>query len=292
MSIDCLCISAGGAKGFAALGALQCLQDQRVLDVSRVRHMSGTSVGALICFFLSIGYGPVELMVELCRTNCMQSLTRRSWEDILHKESVYDTDDMLTKWEELCFAKRPDLPTMKSHFESTGVDLIICTYNYTQRRIEYIRHDTHPEVPCLLALKMSSSLPFLFAPTIYGDNEFVDGAFADPFPIEQVPFQSLGTLGIYLKDQEVVRTYHHRLFDWVQKVFELVSIPVTELHERRMQSVKTSPHVYLLHLSITDVPVYQLELRKGQQLDLFSAGFHQAKKAIEAGDFAFKAQTA
>lgn len=285
-----LCISAGGSKGFAALGALQCLIDHQILDFSQVRFMSGTSIGSAICFFLSIGYKPVELMIELCTNNWTKGFVWRSWDDMITNESLYDTEGMMTRWEEMCFSKMPLLPTMKSHYEQTGITLVICTYNYTKRQVEYIRHDTHPDMPCLQALKMSSTLPFLFPPTVWNQEEYLDGAFADDFPIEQLPFLTQRTLGIYLDDEASAKESTHRIFRWVQKVFSLMSIPMLALHQRRLQQFKRAPFLSLLTLRILDTPVYQIDLRKDQQLDLFSNGYHQAKERLN--DFAFKAQTA
>ena len=59
---ESLCISAGGVKGFCALGALQFLHDSKRLDVSTIKLMSGTSIGAVIAFFLAIGFTPIELV--------------------------------------------------------------------------------------------------------------------------------------------------------------------------------------------------------------------------------------
>ena len=288
--ITALCISGGGSKGFSALGALQCLIDHQRLDLSEIKFMSGTSIGSAICFFLSIGYKPVELMIELCTNNWTEGFVWRSWDDMIASESIYDTEGMMTRWEEMAFTQMTTLPTMRSHYEATGIELVICVYNYTKRQVEYIRHDTHPEVPCLQALKMSSSLPFLFAPTLWNEQEYIDGAFADDFPIEHVPFRTHRTLGIYLDDLASSSPHTHRIFRWVQKVFSLMSIPMMALHQRRLEILKDHPNVILLTLLIADTPIYQLDLRKDQQLDLFSNGYHQAKVALD--DFAFKAQTA
>lgn len=287
--ITALCISGGGSKGFSALGALQCLIDHQCLDLSEIKYMSGTSIGGAICFFLSIGYKPVELMIELCTSNWTEGFVWRSWDDMIASESIYDTEGMMTRWEEMAFTKMTTLPTMRSLYETTGIELVICVYNYTKRQVEYIRHDTHPEVPCLQALKMSSTLPILFAPTLWNEQEYIDGAFADDFPIEHVPFRTHRTLGIYLDDVASTAPRTHRIFRWVQKVFSLMSIPMMALHQRRLEMLKDYPNVHLLTLLIADMPIYQLDLRKDQQLDLFSNGYHQAKDALD--DFAFKAQT-
>ena len=122
--ITAVCISAGGSKGFSALGALQCLIDHHQMDFANVKFMSGTSIGSAICFFLSIGYKPVELMIELCTNNWMQGFVWRPWNDMLASESIYDTEGMMTRWEEMTFSK------MKmSSCHSNEVSYLKCNFN-------------------------------------------------------------------------------------------------------------------------------------------------------------------
>src|SRR3990170_8230654 len=59
-----LVLSGGSIKGCCLLGALQYFYDKGQL--SNITKYVGTSIGAIICYLLAIGYTPLELIVYTC----------------------------------------------------------------------------------------------------------------------------------------------------------------------------------------------------------------------------------
>ena len=55
-NIDTICISGGGIKGFCFIGALNYLISKNYIYIKNINNWCGTSIGAVICFLLSIGY--------------------------------------------------------------------------------------------------------------------------------------------------------------------------------------------------------------------------------------------
>jgi predicted acylesterase/phospholipase RssA len=55
-----LILSGGGTKGFCTLGALQYMQDNQLID-EKAELFIGTSIGAIICYFMAIGYTPIRV---------------------------------------------------------------------------------------------------------------------------------------------------------------------------------------------------------------------------------------
>ena len=64
MSYNKIILSGGALKGLLTLGSLQYVYDNN--NLNDVTQYIGTSVGSIICFLLSIGYTPVELIVSIC----------------------------------------------------------------------------------------------------------------------------------------------------------------------------------------------------------------------------------
>ena len=64
MEYNKLILSGGALKGLLTLGSLQYLYDNNKLK--NVTKYIGTSVGSMICFLISIGYTPIELIVSIC----------------------------------------------------------------------------------------------------------------------------------------------------------------------------------------------------------------------------------
>lgn len=52
-----LCLSGGGIKGAAHVGALQALEDNHI----HIDYISGTSSGSIVAVLYAIGYSPQEI---------------------------------------------------------------------------------------------------------------------------------------------------------------------------------------------------------------------------------------
>ena len=71
MSYDSIILSGGSIKGFCTLGALQYMQDNKIID-DTLTTFAGTSIGSIISFLLIIGYTPIEIVVYLCSNNVLE----------------------------------------------------------------------------------------------------------------------------------------------------------------------------------------------------------------------------
>jgi hypothetical protein len=60
---NAIVLSGGGIKGFGTLGGIQYLLDNNLL--SDLKYYSGTSIGSIICYFLAIGYTPIEMIIYI-----------------------------------------------------------------------------------------------------------------------------------------------------------------------------------------------------------------------------------
>jgi len=63
---DSIVLSGGGLRAMAQLGALVKLEDSKHIDFNNVKYYSGTSMGAIFCFLLYIGYHPLQIFHLFC----------------------------------------------------------------------------------------------------------------------------------------------------------------------------------------------------------------------------------
>jgi predicted acylesterase/phospholipase RssA len=278
-TFEALCVSAGGIKGFCALGALQYMQDSHLIDVNTVKHFSGTSIGSCITLFLAIGYTPIELMVYFSTHNVFDQARVKKFEEIFSTESVFDYTPIHQEFEKMCIAKLQYVPTFQQLFENFGVKLVVATYNLSSMKPVYLSYCTHPNLSCVDAIRMSSTLPFLFSSCTVNEHEYIDGGFIDEFPIEQLPFIDHKTVGIYLNDVDVVDKPRGKLQNMTCKIIKIISIASRELHALKLERLKSK--VDIISIDVEDVPVYRFDLSKGQRLDLFSLGYNTAKTYFE-----------
>jgi hypothetical protein len=184
---ETLILSGGGTKGFCILGSLQYLQDTKRLDCSSIKRFVGTSIGAIISFFIAIGYTPMELVVYLCSHNILESLSLNGFDGVLKGDGVYQYSTLSKMYEEMIREKINFIPTLRDVKERFGKDLIMCTYNSTKKTKEYVSYRNYPDLSCLDAMRMSSNLPFIFSPFWYNSNEYIDGGIVENFSFSAIP---------------------------------------------------------------------------------------------------------
>jgi len=191
---DTLVISGGALKGFAILGCLQCLVDQNKL--SGVHKYIGTSIGAIIGYLLCIGYTPIEIMVYLAKSNLMERLAKFDVLQAMHNHGAVSFSIINEVLEKMTIEKIGRLITLGELRDRFGKTLICCTFNLSSQEQEFKTSDDHPEMPCLVALRMSSNLPVLFEPFLYEHSYYVDGCVISTFPIFRVDMDKDVPLGI------------------------------------------------------------------------------------------------
>lgn len=297
-------LSGGGTKGLCSLGALQYLQDSKRIDCSSVTRLIGTSIGAIICYFLAIGYSPIELVVYLCSHGVLESLTINNFDQIVSGEGIYDYQILRSVYEKMTLEKMDIVPTLNDVYTRFGKELVICTYNFTDRKTEHLSYRTHPELSCMDALRMSSNLPFIFSSFIYGDKEYIDGGVIENFSFSMLSSLSLSVnkdvkdvkdvkddkleeekidkkiVGIYLDNQIVNSSNdkeYNRLSPVLDKIYTMLMIPTSEYEKQMIQTINHS-HIDFITVSVQNVKIYTFKLPHTDKLELFSVGYNRAKE--------------
>lgn len=148
-----------------------------------MRKYVGTSVGAIISLMLSVGYTTYEIML-------MSSAVQFSYpsvEDIVSSAisgyGIMKENPYVEMIGILLRAKYGFIPTMKELHTLTGKELIVVGSCITTGNVAYISHLTFPEMPCTVAIDISSRIPFVFTPILYDGHLYLDGGLHDHFPI-------------------------------------------------------------------------------------------------------------
>ena len=278
-------LSGGGTKGLCSLGALQYLQDSKRIDCSSVTRLIGTSIGAIICYFLAIGYSPIELVVYLCSHGVLESLVINNFEQIVSGDGIYDYKILRDVYEKMTLEKMDVIPTLSEVYTRFGKELIICTYNFTDRKTEHLSYRTHPDLSCLDALRMSSNLPFIFSSFVYGDKEYIDGGV-----IENFSFSMLSSLSSEKKEKKIVGIYldnqivnsptdkeYNRLSPILDKIYTMLMIPTSEYEKQMIQTINHE-YVDFITVSVQNVKIYTFKLPHIDKLELFSLGYNRSKE--------------
>ncbi|XP_071957052.1 uncharacterized protein [Antedon mediterranea] len=189
-----LVFAGGGNRLFAYTGALEVLHETGILK--NIKRFAGTSLGALTACFAALGVHPREVVVEVekVRRDIRKMLKDSRW-GILSlipntlKRYGWHPANVYARWLELNlsdYAGKPDI-TFREFYEKTGKELCCVTTNLNQMSVEYCHVKTTPDMPIIIALRMSMSLPVLLQAVkhqMHGEEDvFVDGGLLCNYPI-------------------------------------------------------------------------------------------------------------
>lgn len=173
-----LALGSGGAKGFAELGALRAFEENGIeFDV-----VAGTSIGSIIGAFYADGYSSTDIFELIRRIDASEiKSTFMINMDTFGLFGVIDRTIGSKTIEEL---KKP--------FRAVATD------------VETGEGFTFTEGSVAKALCASSSYPPFFKPVVIGDKRYIDGAFVNSVPADEV--KNMGAdfiVGIDLSDHAV-----------------------------------------------------------------------------------------
>jgi predicted acylesterase/phospholipase RssA len=156
------------------LGAAWHLQRQGLFD--RATTFSGTSIGAVIAAGVVLG--------RTCRGMLEIAIRYPMRPDVAFERFGMDSGRGLE-----AFIRRvlglQGTETLADVHARTHKTVRICVCNVTTRLPEYWTHETHPDVLLTHALRISCSIPFVFATVEHAGHVFVDGAVVDPLPVSR-----------------------------------------------------------------------------------------------------------
>ena len=189
MTIKHIVISGGGPSGFYAYGAAKYLEQQHFWSIDNIQTIYATSIGAFIGVLLCLKY-------DWDVTD--DYLIKRPWDKIF---SV-SPNDLLRVWDEKGIlgiecareAIRPLLEakdlsvdiTLDEFFWFTNIELHVFAVNLNNELLceTDISYKTHPNMPLVKALAITTAFPFVFKPIIDGDKCYIDGGLIMNFPVE------------------------------------------------------------------------------------------------------------
>ena len=192
--IRSLVFQGGGVKGSAYAGAVRVLAERGML--ADVQNVAGTSAGAITACMLAVGAGAEGLDASVRTTN-FGSFLDMGWgvlDDVARLVRNYGVchgehfaellGDEIARFagdRGLTFGGLRELAAREPH---KYAELYVVVSNVTRQRPEVLCADNHPDMPLWLAVRASTSMPFVFEPVRIGDELFVDGGLSWNFPID------------------------------------------------------------------------------------------------------------
>ena len=273
---DTLVLSGGSSKGIMTLGALQYLYDNFLLK--NIKNYIGTSAGAMICYLLAIGYTPVEIIVYICKHQLLEKMQHFNIVAMINGAGAVSFNNIHEHLEKMTIEKIGYLPTiadLKNKFEKT---FICTTYNITEDKTEYLSVETHPDLPCLIALRMTSNLPLIFENYKYGNSFYIDGGISDNFPIDIGDKIGQKVLGILLNSKKE-NFNNDPDIDILEFIYKVMFIPISQITEHKI--LNSTEKCKIIRLNYDKLKFFNFNINSKTKLELFSVGYSFIKEQLE-----------
>lgn len=193
-----LVLSGGGLKGISHLGALQRLHEIGMINLRKLRGISGSSVGAIIGVFLTLGFSIAQIY-ELVTQLDMSKLVDPDI-TLLIDELGLDNGSIIRNYIEKVLQKVTHVHqiTFSQLYALTGIHLIITGTCIDEKKCVYFSHQTSPNMSVSLAVRISFSLPVLFTPVTIDGRKYIDGSCVNNLPFDPFLNDLKRTIGILL----------------------------------------------------------------------------------------------
>lgn len=265
-----LLLGPGKEKGFLLLGALFALQLKGYL--MNINEYVGVSVGSIVAVYLVMGLNFREIFYEALNFNLFENwgdISIVNWFISEGNSGIVKSSKIKGRVDKWMIEKYGKSLTFEQLWRFTGKKLTITITDRTSPEYPkaiYMNHETYPNYNVADAIIESCSIPGLIE--MINPNH-IDGAFSDPFPIEQ-----LGDEGIAFILQDVGKASDsNHLTRPFEQMYETAFIPLQILTNEKIKKINGNLKVIILkRLSSNIIP---RKLSKIEKIDLMTSGLKQ-----------------
>ena len=274
---ETLCLAGMSTKALLALGATQFLRDTKRLDT--VKHFVGTSSGAMIAFFLIIGYTPADILSFICVNQILEKLSHFNIVAMMNGQGATSWSKLQEIIEKMTVQKIGYLPTLKSLKDNFDKSLTVVTFNLTKNQTEYISDSTHPELPVLVALRMTANLPFVFEKYQYRNNYFIDGGCGVNFPLKRAEEYGGRVIGIRVSNPKVEVDDDKSTKSFLSFVYRVLMLPIGEVSRLQIAAARSDTKIMTLSTEKV-VKAFDFKFSNKEKMDMFSNGYQQMRENL------------
>ena len=260
-----LVLSGGGLKGMSHIGVLQAMHDYDCLK--NIDTFAGSSIGSIMATLIILGFSPKDI-ADLILFLDISKLGKFKIDNILNEYGLDNGDKFVLAikkiFNSMGFAENT---TFKNLYDRTKKKLIVTASCINTKSVVYYSVDTNPDMECIMALRMSISIPFYFTPVKYKNYYYVDGSCIDNYPIHLFQNNLEQVIGIYLVDQpihtEKIDNFESLLLNTVETLFEGVNYNSYRGYEN-----------YSIKINVSDLTFMDLGLNMEKKKELIDIGYH------------------
>ena len=178
--IDKMVLSGGGLRGCIYVGMLRYFEETGI--IRQIKHIAGTSIGALIATLICIGFTSDELNHVLKHFDYVKYQSVDIF--CMFEKFGIDNFEKIGKFIELLFITKKLSPsiTFIELYEKTNIHLVVNSVCLNTRESIFFNYMRTPKMFVMTAVQASMSLPYVFASVNCNGLTFVDGGVLNNFP--------------------------------------------------------------------------------------------------------------
>lgn len=261
-----LVLSGGGIKGIAHIGALKALENMKILQ--NIKIFVGNSIGGLVSSMYVVGYTIDELydFIETFNLKKFRS-TNLDPSNIFTKFGIDSGDRFVIILKKMIEAKNlnPEI-TFKELYEKTKLKIILVGSCLNDKTAHYFSHESHPDMPLWIGIRITTSVPIWFMPVEYKNKIYVDGGCIDNYPIGLFQNDLDSVIGLYLSE-------HREYIKNIPNTEEFLMALIQTLQEGVTCKSIMGYEKYTVLILVQQIIFTNLDITLKIKKQLFSAGY-------------------
>jgi len=179
-------LAAGGYKGLNILGVLYELSKQKFYDIENIETIYGTSVGSYVGILLCLKIDWEDLLEYFINRPWHKSIKVPLLTDVFSDKGFIDASIFSISLENLLLSKDLSLnTTFQELYNYSKIELHIFTVEVQDFKLIDISYKTHPNMKIIEGIHQSSSIPYIFKPSWYNHNYYIDGGILNNYPLDK-----------------------------------------------------------------------------------------------------------
>lgn len=266
-------LSSGSVRAISHVGALQKLLDEKLIDLSKIECVAGTSAGSLIGLLIVLGFTISEIW------NFLLSLDLSSIIDpdflLFFDKCGFDSGKKIYNLVEQILVRKTNIKCInfKQLYELTNIHFTVVGTCLTTKQAVYYDHINTPDFKVSLAVRISISIPIFFTPVTIKNNKYIDGGLLNNYPIKLFTDKIENTIGILIYD-ECSTTYDNPA-EYIASLVKLL------MHHHNDETFNSHPeNTIVITKTAKDANMLSFDIDDNTKKNLYDIGVEAATQFI------------
>lgn len=270
-----LVLSGGGAKGISHIGAIKKLIDEKLLDLSKLKSVAGTSVGSILGILIVLGF-TIDEIWDFIYCLDINNLVKPDFLMFLSKCGIESGRIIYNLIEEI-ITKKTNIKhiNFRQLYEITKIHFIVVGACLTTKETVYYDYVNTPNFKVSMAIRISIGIPGFFTPITIGVNKYVDGGVLNDYPMNLYDDKLDETIGIRISD------HYNTDYKYPEEYFTaIVNLFLYSYHQKDGNQYENN--TITVTNNIKSINVFSFDVDNNTKQQLYDHGVEACEKFIEA----------